>query len=334
MALSNQTKYIYLILSIFVFQVRSRILTIEDATIVEKHEQWMVHHGRTYQNIEEKEKRLQIFKTNLKNIQNFNKASNKTYELGLNHFADLTNEEFLATYNGYKMQKLDQATNISTKTPHDYQIFEVPDSVDWRQRGFVTYVKSQGKCGSCWAFSAVAAVEGLVGYDISLSEQQVLDCAQSNGCRSGTMDGAFRYIIENQGITLESYYPYELMQKTCRMSRNVVKISAYMDVAPNDEETLKAFVSMQPVSVAVDSGSYNFQFYRGGILMAQDCGHSLNHGVLLVGYGTSVDGIKYWLIKNSWGVQWGENGYMRLERGANVYGGACGVALNPSFPIR
>ncbi|XP_050225669.1 ervatamin-B-like [Mercurialis annua] len=334
MAFSNQTKFIYLILAIFVFQVRSRTLIIEDAAIVEKHEEWMIHHGRIYHNSETKEKRFQIFQINRRNIHNFNKASNKTYELDLNHFADLTNKEFLTTYTGYRAQEVAQTINKSTKAPTDYHITDVPESIDWRQRGVVTGVKFQGECGSCWAFSAVAAVEALIGNGVSLSIQQLLDCTyESNGCRGGTMNSAFRYMAQNQGITLESFYPYQLMQTTCMISNGVIKIGGYEDVPPNDEEKLKGFVSMRPVSVAVDASSDYFRFYSNGIFPAQDCGNSLNHGVLLVGYGTSVDGIKYWLIKNSWGTQWGEDGYMRLERDASVYGGACGVAMDPSFPF-
>ncbi|EEF39872.1 cysteine protease, putative [Ricinus communis] len=340
MALPLQTKLaiVLMILVTWVSQAMPRPLIDEDA-VAEKHEQWMARHGRTYQDDEEKERRFHIFKKNLKHIENFNNAFNRTYKLGLNHFADLTDEEFLATYTGYKMPKVLPTANITTKTTQSSDVLyeaNVPESIDWRTRGVVTPVKNQGRCGCCWAFSAAAAVEGIIGNGVSLSAQQLLDCVpDSNGCNGGFMDNAFRYIIQNQGLASATYYPYQLMREMCRPSNNAARISGYVDVTPADEETLKSAVARQPVSAAVDATSeLNFKYYGGGIFPPQDCGSTLTHAITIVGYGTSAEGTKYWLIKNSWGEGWGEGGYMRLQRDVGSYGGACGIALRASYPTR
>ncbi|KAJ4700459.1 putative Cysteine protease [Melia azedarach] len=152
---------------------------------------------------------------------------------------------------------------------------------------------------------------------VSLSEQQLVDCAtngNNQGCNGGLMDDAFKYIIENQGIASEKTYPYEGRDGTCdkeKAEERAAQITKYEDVASNDEGALLNAVANQPVSVAIDAR--NLKLYDGGIFDGE-CGTSLNHGVTVVGYGTSEEGKKYWLIKNSWGSDWGEGGYFRSNR--------------------
>lgn len=169
---------------------------------------------------------------------------------------------------------------------------------------------------------------------VSLSEQQLLDCSTENhGCDGGDIDEAFEYIRQSNGITSEANYPYQGSEGDCQASENAdnsaAHITGYEDVPANSEEALLQAVSQQPVSVAVDAT--NFQFYSGGVL-SDNCGTDLNHGVLVVGYGTAEDGTSYWLVKNSWGEDWGEKGYLRILRDSGTEGGLCGIAMQASYP--
>jgi C1A family cysteine protease len=210
--------------------------------------------------------------------------------------------------------------------------------VDWRQKNAVTPVKNQQQCGSCWAFSTTGSVEGAhaikTGNLVSLSEQQLVDCsgAQGNqGCNGGLMDQAFQYIISNNGITTESSYPYTAQQGTCQTNvTSAATISSFVDVTANSETSLMQAINVGPVSIAIEADQPCFQFYSGGILSDPSCGTQLDHGVLLVGYGTdSSTNTPYWIVKNSWGASWGESGYIRLIRNQNE----CGVAAEASYPV-
>ncbi|XVE53078.1 hypothetical protein DITRI_Ditri02bG0175700 [Diplodiscus trichospermus] len=253
--------------------------TIHEASIADKHEQWMATYGRKYENNAEKEKRFNIFKENLKYIESFNNGGNRSYKLGVNEFVDMTLDEFLATNTGYMAQG---NPNTSISTPFRYEKFsDVPTSLDWRAKGAVTQVKDQGKCGCCWAFSAVAAIEGIIqiqtGNLISLSEQQLLDCSTNGGnrgCQGGWMMNAFEYVIQNQGITTEESYSYQAIQGTCDIGKQtdkVANINSYEMVPANDEEALLKAVTNQPVSVGIDGSDPNFVHYQGGVFSG-DCG--------------------------------------------------------------
>ncbi|KAJ0968119.1 hypothetical protein J5N97_025036 [Dioscorea zingiberensis] len=314
--------------------------TIGDDPMSVKHEQWMAKHDRVYKDSAEKALRFKIFKQNVEYIESVNSAGNRTYKLGTNQFTDLTNEEFKATHTGFRPSK------ASLKKPTGGfrygDVTDVPESLDWRTKGVVTPIKDQGQCGCCWAFSAVAAVEAITGITtgklVSLSEQELVDCDtdENRGCRGGWMDNAFKFIVKNGGITTEENYPYTASDGTCKNQElsKVAKISGYEDVPANSESSLLKAVANQPVSVAIDAGGLDFQHYSSGVIFTGACGTELNHAVAVVGYGTASDiGTKYWLVRNSWGTSWGENGYMRMQRDVDAAEGLCGIAMKASYPL-
>ncbi|XP_057948257.1 ervatamin-B-like [Malania oleifera] len=319
-------------------QALSRAL--KETSMQGRHEQWMARYGRQYTDSAEKQRRFMIFKQSVEFIEKFNSAGNQSYTLSLNQFADRTEEEFMASHTGYRMYPRQVWYE---PTPFGYEsVTDVPSSLDWRERGAVTSVKNQDQCGSCWAFSAVASMEGIIKLKtnklISLSEQQLIDCNRyemSRGCEGGWMDDAFNYVLQNQGLSSLETYPYRGYDGYCNIQRAAspsAKISGYEDVPSNNETALLNAVAHQPVSVIVDASGYYFKHYTSGIFSGP-CGTKQNHAVAIVGYGADENGIKYWLIKNSWSENWGENGYMRLLRDVDDPKGFCGIAIRPSYPI-
>ncbi|XP_007037812.2 PREDICTED: vignain [Theobroma cacao] len=306
------------------------------------YERWRSHHTVS-RSLDEKHKRFNVFKQNVMHVHNTNNKD-KPYKLKLNKFADMTNHEFRNAYAGSKIKhhRMFQGTPRGTGSFMYENVDRVPPSVDWRKKGAVTAVKDQGQCGSCWAFSTVVAVEGInqikTNKLVSLSEQELVDCdtEENQGCNGGLMDIAFDFIQKKGGITTETNYPYEAEDGTCDVSKEnspAVSIDGHENVPANNEDALLKAVAHQPVSVAIDAGGMDFQFYSEGVFTGQ-CGTELNHGVAAVGYGTTLDGTKYWIVKNSWGPEWGEKGFIRIERGIKDKKGLCGIAMESSYPIK
>ncbi|XP_062230511.1 cysteine protease XCP2-like [Phragmites australis] len=311
--------------------------------LIKLFEEWVAKYRKAYASFEEKLRRFEVFEDNLKHIDEINKKVS-SYWLGLNEFADLTHDEFKATYLGLRPSSSSRDVDGEAEGSFRYEgvrADKVPKAVDWRKKGAVTEVKNQGQCGSCWAFSTVAAVEGInqivTGNLTSLSEQELIDCSTdgNNGCNGGIMDYAFSYIAGSGGLHTEEAYPYLMEEGDCGQkagSGQVVTISGYEDVPANDEQGLIKALAHQPVSVAIEASGRHFQFYSGGVFDGP-CGAELDHGVAAVGYGTSK-GQDYIIVKNSWGSHWGEKGYIRMKRGTGKPEGLCGINKMASYPTK
>ncbi|KAG5230254.1 vignain [Salix suchowensis] len=323
------------------FDLHEKDLESEES-LWDLYEKWRSHHTVST-SLDEKRRRFNVFRANVLHVHNTNKMD-KPYKLKLNKFADMTSHEFRTAYASSKVKHhtmfrgapLGNGSFMYEKTD------KVPASVDWRKNGAVTAVKDQGKCGSCWAFSTVAAVEGInfikTNKLITLSEQELVDCntGWNHGCNGGLMDYAFEFIKKKGGITSESNYPYRAQDGQCdakKASQPAVSVDGHEGVPRNNENALLKAVANQPVSVAIDAGGSDFQFYSEGVFTGE-CGKELDHGVATVGYGTTVDGTKYWIVRNSWGAEWGERGYIRMQRGITDRRGLCGIAMEASYPIK
>lgn len=261
---------------------------------------------------------------------------NLSYTVTSNQFIDVNyTDEF-------NLQNENHYIPYESNNPIHFETDIVPFQVDWRKNHKVSSVKNQGHCGGCWAFSSSGAVESAwaIKHNVvyNLSQQELIDCSTdygNKGCGGGSMDLGFKYIIDN-GLCTNLSYPYQAMNQECQKDQcsSVVNISNYGDLKPNDELNLKRGVAQQPVSVAIQANKRSFQLYQSGIYSDLDCGTQLDHGVLLVGYGFDFEtDTPYWIIKNSWGEEWGENGYIRIQRNVDDQRGLCGIAMDPSYPI-
>nr|XP_040056088.1 cathepsin L.1 isoform X2 [Gasterosteus aculeatus aculeatus] len=305
---------------------------------------WKLKFERSYNSPAEEAQRREIWLSNRKLVLVHNMLADqgiKSYRLGMTFFADMENEEYkslismgcLGTFNA-SLPRRGSAFFRLTKGA------DLPKSVDWRDKGYVTDVKDQKQCGSCWAFSATGSLEGQTfrktGKLVSLSEQQLVDCSSSHGnmgCNGGLMDYAFKYIQDNGGIDTEDSYPYEAEDGQCRYNpaNSGATCTGYVDVTQGDEDALKeAVATIGPVSVAIDASPPSFQLYDSGVYDEPQCSSSeLDHGVLAVGYG-SDNGRDYWLVKNSWGHGWGDKGYIMMTRNKH---NQCGIATASSYPL-
>ncbi|XP_026366398.1 pro-cathepsin H isoform X1 [Ursus americanus] len=295
---------------------------------------WMVQHRKKYSS-EEYQHRLRTFVGNWRKI-NAHNAGNHTFKMGLNQFSDMSFAEIKRKYLWSEPQNCSATKGNYLRGTGPY-----PPFVDWRKKGkFVSPVKNQGGCGSCWTFSTTGALESAIaiktGKLLSLAEQQLVDCAQdfnNHGCQGGLPSQAFEYIRYNKGIMGEDSYPYKGQDGDCKFqpSKAIAFVKDVANITINDERAMVEAVALyNPVSFAFEVTS-DFMMYRKGVYSSTSCHKTpdkVNHAVLAVGYGEQ-NGIPYWIVKNSWGPQWGMNGYFLIERGKNM----CGLAACASYPI-
>lgn len=279
---------------------------------------------------DEYQTRFGIFLANARLVREHN-AANKKFTVALNKFAAMTPAEYKALL-GFNMD-LKRSTAVKSSKKAN------ADSLDWRDKGVVNAIKDQGQCGSCWAFSAIQAIESAnaisTGTLDSYSEQNLVDCVSTcAGCNGGLMTSAYDYVIAKQGgnFNPENEYVYKAVDGTCKFSQysKVGTISKYTNVSEGDEDDLASKLETYgPLAVAIDASNWSFQLYSGGVYDESSCSpYNLDHGVGCVGYG--VEGsTKYWIVRNSWGSSWGEKGYIRMIWKNNQ----CGIATMATIPF-
>ncbi|XP_028803014.1 cysteine proteinase 15A [Neltuma alba] len=293
--------------------------------------------GKTYATREEHDHRFGVFKANLRRARIHQKLDPSAVH-GVTKFSDLTPSEFRRQYLGLKPLRLPADAQKAPVLPTN----DLPTDFDWRDHGAVTGVKDQGACGSCWSFSTTGALEGAhflaTGELVSLSEQQLVDCdhecdpeeagACDAGCGGGLMTSAFEYTLKAGGLEREKDYPYTGNDRgPCKFDKSkiVASVSNFSVISTDEDQIAANLVKHGPLAVGINA--VFMQTYIGGVSCPYICGKHLDHGVLLVGYGSAAYAPirfkekPYWIIKNSWGASWGENGYYKICRGRNV----CGV---------
>ncbi|XP_030371275.1 cathepsin L1 [Scaptodrosophila lebanonensis] len=298
--------------------------------------------GKTYATAAEQTLREGVFSAHKNLVDASNEAfrrGTKTYELAVNVFADLTNAEFLKQLTGNRKSSAGEEKSKRHRQLAKKKNVPVPDSFDWRQKGGVTPVKFQGECGSCWSFATTGAIEGHVfrksGQLPNLSEQNLIDCGKEDiglaGCDGGYQEYAFEFVTNQQGLAVGEKYPYLDKRDTCKYQSELsgAEITGFAVIPPKDEQAMKeAIATLGPLACSV-YGLESLTLYKSGIYADEECNKGeVNHSILVVGYGTEK-GQDYWIVKNSWGTAWGEEGYFRLPRGKNF----CGIATECSYPI-
>ena len=326
-------------------------LAAHDKVLESEWSEWKSRHGRMYASQAEHDSRRIVFAQNKAVVEQHN-AEGHSWQMGLNHYADLTLDEFRSRH-GFMGALSTIGTELSTAHARHTINGSAPTSVDWRDHDMVNPVKDQAQCGSCWAFSTVDAYESAVakktGTLVSFSEQDLVDCVKNvklpgsseeccSGCSGGLMDYGFQYLIDSQSgkDTTEAAYPYTAKDGTCdiagKSEEGAAAVTSFKDITQGDEDALTdACGTIGVISIAVNAGISGWQLYTGGVFDPTSCNpQELDHGVAVVGYGTDSDsGKDYWIIRNSWGKDWGEDGYMRILKGKNT----CGVANSAVYPV-
>jgi len=331
-------KLLFLLLLFILGHCRTPWYLLDDYTF----EQYQAEFQRTY-SPEEFSLRQSIFERKLKAIREHNANPTNTWKAGVNHFTDRTEGEF-RTRLGVKKGLVHKhhAESIVVERP-PLTMSPIPVSVDWRDKGIITPVKDQGECGSCWTFATTEVTESYwamaTGKLNILSEQQILDCTPNpqhcggtGGCEGGTVELAWAQITATGGLSSEWTYPYTSYfgsDYTCKMSQisRVAKVAKFVNLPPNEQDPVLNYIATTgPLAISVDASSWS-PYETGVFNGCNQTNPDLDHAVMLVGYGTDPQYGDYWLVRNSWSPQWGDDGYIKIKRESPV---TCGVDLNPS----
>lgn len=311
-------KYFKLLLNFVLFStpvasrdIENGITQIYQEDYIRSFNQFQAHYNRTYSTENEAQERFQIFSKNLDYVRNHNANPGHPFQLGINQFADLREEEFRNFYLSPMPNVLNTPLTNQTSSP-------MVSSIDWRDYKAVNPIQNQEQCGSCWAFSAVAALEGAYAKKhktlMKLSEQELVSCDKSlgdRGCQGGLPSNAFEYSKQAGGLYLESTYRYLAKNEACRRvsGKKYAKVSSWKKIDPHSDAIDSAIVNFGPISIGINAAGLNFQLYKSGIFAPLYCSSSLDHGVNLVGFSDD-----YYILRNSWGDTWGERGYMRIKK--------------------
>jgi len=294
---------------------------------------WMSQHDKTY-DMESIFHRYNTWKENLDYIHHSNQQ-NHSHTLAMNKFGDLTTKEFASIASGARRDPNDIIDHPPVTVTNVLNVKD-PVTINWVTQGFVSPVKDQKQCGSCWAFGATGALEFLTvkqtGQMIPLSEQCLMDCDDNDAaCQGGAVTRGMLWTSTN-GIASEAAYPFTGVSNRCQPYQRVpIKVGHWIPVYSGNEDQLLTALQIQTISVQLSGGKKPFQFYAGGVLDvdAGDCGTDMDHALLLTGAGLDPkSGKLYWTVKNSWGSSWGESGYIRMVRGKNL----CNIAGYPTYP--
>lgn len=329
------------------------IQSLSEEVYLAAFEDFVRRFDKHYSSDQERSERFAVFRANYDSIQERNRQGN-SYRLGVTRFADLTQQEFSRKFGMPTSKRSNVTMSSRLGAPklgwHQVRGVTLPPTVDWRSQHAVAAVQNQGQCGACWTFAAAGAMEGAAAIQrgnlaVSLSEQQLLDCVDeqfgNHGCEGGSPEGAFYYTRTTNLCTAMSYR-YQAVRGKCQLSgpsncevglpKGALK--GYKNVDANSDHYMMDAVAQQPVAVAIEADSMVFQLYHSGVIRGPSCyGQShVDHGVLLIGYGTDSSLGDYWIIKNSWGTEWGESGFGRLARGQGIYG-ECGILTDGSYPV-